>query len=1113
MSFNSYLVRKFDYTHENTFFRKFSESLDKKYKDDAGEHVLIGNISCNGHQMDAIFITRGQISVIDFKDYEGKLTFSENNPWRMINQEEKLIFVQGGSQMRNPFQQVRAYRFSLMNYLRNHEPKIFEGNRTNIKWDHIGCIVLFQRKVTYQLNEIPNNARMYFHIADGLSIINTLQDIYSNSLEFTDNEISSIVKALDVNSDNLFDPGEIEKEIIKEKSVSSDKLALIKKLISGFLNDSLYKRLINYYKTLIIAESYKESKTENFYSYTFRYDDNSENIFFNIETNNNFHAIFLEDRKLRFPKNLFVGLNILIEGRSYPILHSIILATELKDENEIKINLNEFELNKDVLESMNLTEDIIDELSASLTAANTLKEKLSVFKSNLNVSGEVTDKLSVGLSSKSLYSAQLISELNSLMNLNEDDIKNDVFTGFIKNSVIPDSLNELIINPQIQISELNSSQQKAIELSFKQPLTVITGPPGTGKSQVVLNIIANAVSNGHSVLFASKNNRAIDCVKDRIEAMIKEPYLLRMGSKNEINNNLKPKLENFIRRNNNDEFSDRTHELDNSRLNLIEKNIRLNHLKSELHKILVLENQIKDKRKLLEDTFNELCVWLDNLGKDFTRVFYDNKNKIHLDINELNLLINKINNYWKSNLFMKIYFNIFLKSRLIKEVKRINLAQTTEVYDYIQIKSSWADPGENLLISAKRNLESLIQLKTNVIELQKRESNIQDIEKSIKDLESEFKELSSKLDQIEEEINEISMILPELGLELFNEITLMKLFNLDQANTQNYIDYLPIGNNTTEELQICSEKFISDFKAICLTSLSIKNSTPLLENTYDLLIIDEASQCDIASALPMIFRSKKVVIIGDPLQLKHITSIQEFEEKYLKEKLNIENNQLNYIKKSLYDFSFALANKSSLESVFLDEHYRCHPQIINFSNSYFYLPKLGQNMEIKTNVDALKYGNTGINWLHVEGEMQTNRNINMQEANKCVDLAKSLTRDFPDASIGIITPFKNQYQFINSLLPEDLKENIKPDTVHRYQGDEKDIIIFSTVVTENSPVSKAKFINSNDYLLNVAITRARSSLYIVGNINYCNKLRNGNLRTPLSNLANYVNTLNRVSNN
>ncbi|NMC98711.1 MAG: NERD domain-containing protein, partial [Bacteroidales bacterium] len=116
MAYKSYLTRQYDHTHENSFFRVFSTQLRKTFKDVDGLNILIGNVSCNGHQIDALFIASGKIIVIDFKNYGGKLIFSENNPWR-ISTGDDFVFVKGGGVIRNPYQQVNAYRHSLIQYL------------------------------------------------------------------------------------------------------------------------------------------------------------------------------------------------------------------------------------------------------------------------------------------------------------------------------------------------------------------------------------------------------------------------------------------------------------------------------------------------------------------------------------------------------------------------------------------------------------------------------------------------------------------------------------------------------------------------------------------------------------------------------------------------------------------------------------------------------------------------------------------------------------------------------------------------------------------------------------------------------------------------------------
>jgi superfamily I DNA and/or RNA helicase len=112
-------------------------------------------------------------------------------------------------------------------------------------------------------------------------------------------------------------------------------------------------------------------------------------------------------------------------------------------------------------------------------------------------------------------------------------------------------------------------------------------------------------------------------------------------------------------------------------------------------------------------------------------------------------------------------------------------------------------------------------------------------------------------------------------------------------------------------------------------------------------------------------------------------------------------------------------------------------------------------------------------------------NINEAEAKKAIEIATQVARQYPDVSIGIVTPFKHQAERINQLIPNNLLQRIDANTVHKYQGDEKDIMIYSLVVTDNSPDRKIGWIdNTVPNLVNVAVTRAKSTLYVVCNVNY-----------------------------
>jgi hypothetical protein len=88
-----------------------------------------------------------------------------------------------------------------------------------------------------------------------------------------------------------------------------------------------------------------------------------------------------------------------------------------------------------------------------------------------------------------------------------------------------------IEGPLVEPAPLNAEQRTAVRQALSEPLSVITGPPGTGKSQVVAAILVNAAWRGLSVLFASKNNQAVDVVLERVNALSPSPIMLRLGTR------------------------------------------------------------------------------------------------------------------------------------------------------------------------------------------------------------------------------------------------------------------------------------------------------------------------------------------------------------------------------------------------------------------------------------------------------------------------------------------------------------------------------------------------------------------------------------------------------
>ena len=721
------------------------------------------------------------------------------------------------------------------------------------------------------------------------------------------------------------------------------------------------------------------------------------------------------------------------------------------------------------------------------------------------------DSLTLSLSSESLFTSQLQSELKNILrrNLIND---NCLIKNFLNKTAIDIMVDKIDSNDFIQITPLNAKQKEAIQYSFNQPLTVVTGPPGTGKTQVVINILANAVYHNKKILFASKNNQAVNNVKSRINDLIKEPnFLLRFGSKNEVRENTIPAIDLFSSRMHNNLIEDNIDEV-NRLLDIFQESNReiknaqeVLHKKEKLNQVIIPE--LQSKQDVLKSDY---AKFIEDIGPDLFIIFNkDSLNNIH------NILTNSISNkeetQKKNSGIRKLFFNIGWRKNSLMQQKSFfdKLPHNLKQYiarNNISIDFTVIRTGSDIVevyANINRVLEKGINLAKQKIEY---ESNLIEVNSNLEKLLKERDSISREEPTLRNSIEENRSKLNKLGSSILNALITRRLFLGNASDIHQYKEYIPDNipwqDNQLHEFVNTTRKFLDTFNITAITSLSIKNAFPLSDDLFDILVIDEASQCDIASAIPLILRSKQLVVIGDPMQLKHITKVKDYEEKYIVDKLLLNNMRLDFVNDSLYDYCYKLSIISRSQSVFLKEHYRCHPDIITYSNKAFYGPRMGQELDILTNPDNYSVEPKGIIWVDTVGEQHETRNLNNAEKNKTVELAVSLANQNKNISIGIATPFRNQFEAIRNSIPNQYANRIKVDTVHGFQGDEKDVMIVSLVVTYNSPAYKADWINNSvPYLLNVAVSRARNTLYIIGNANYCRNLPEN---SPLGMLVRYV---------
>ncbi|MCY4642002.1 MAG: AAA domain-containing protein [Gammaproteobacteria bacterium] len=725
---------------------------------------------------------------------------------------------------------------------------------------------------------------------------------------------------------------------------------------------------------------------------------------------------------------------------------------------------------------------------------------------NLNEAGIYNRAVLVSAERKP-YTQGLENELRELGKLNESEFAHSILGKLINNS-IPKS--ELVTNETMSLLEvlpMNTEQRQAIQYSLTKPLTIITGPPGTGKSQVVTNLLVNAAWQNRKVLFASKNNKAVDVVETRVNSLGPRPILLRTGS-NEYQQKLSDYVQELLSATAGpDEMQDYEAVLTEHK-KLVEK---MAEISAALDRVIHLRNEVDSLEQSVEylrpTLGTELFQFIrKNLDKDWRCNFESFFNAL--------LRAEKT----KQSLFDRLIWLSIKKSRILQLVNEFKLLN--ESLTNIGLSLPTEMTGETGL---QQYLGFAEQIEDRLAEIGKVSKYFQ----LLHELQT-----GDSLESLNQRHREMLSEIADNSNRLWASWLKVHAAKLNKENRQLLSQYaaaikMVIDSRDGRTSKSVWQKYYSLNKKVsqllpcwAVTSLSARGKLPFTAGYYDLVVFDEASQCDIASALPLLYRAKHAVIIGDRQQLSHISRIQKRQDQKLLERFDLVNDYLQwaYVTNSLFEMAQSYAESEDI--VDLKDHHRSHADIINFSNKFFYEGRL----RIATRYDQLKLLGSnklkepGVRWIDVKG--QTTRPdagsaVNQKEAEAVLlELKRLLLEQGYKGSIGVVSPFRAQANVIKELCsqydelqrPLDDAEFLS-DTVHRFQGDERDLMIFSPVISEGTVRQSLNFLKNNHNLFNVAITRARAMLLVVGDqtatrncgVNYLEKF------------ARYVDQLSEVS--
>lgn len=252
---------------------------------------------------------------------------------------------------------------------------------------------------------------------------------------------------------------------------------------------------------------------------------------------------------------------------------------------------------------------------------------------------------------------------------------------------------------------------------------------------------------------------------------------------------------------------------------------------------------------------------------------------------------------------------------------------------------------------------------------------------------------------------------------------------------------------------------------------------------FDLVIIDEAAQCTIPAILPMLFRAKRALIIGDPRQLEPVIPLSEHEDRQQQANAGLSrqwlaDRQLTYTRHSTYHAFAQAAGGAHL----LDEHYRCHPDIVALPNREVYQRRLTVLTDPRRLTAPAEHP---MRWHHVDGAFEhgaEGSGTNRLEVAEVVTQVAELRQAYPAATIGVVTPLARQQRALKAALRGfgENDETLLCATIHRFQGSERDIMVISPVGAYGIRDRTRDWLVHQTNLWNVAITRAKSQLMVVG---------------------------------
>jgi ABC-type branched-subunit amino acid transport system ATPase component len=686
-----------------------------------------------------------------------------------------------------------------------------------------------------------------------------------------------------------------------------------------------------------------------------------------------------------------------------------------------------------------------------------------------------------------------------------------------------------------------NSQLTALKHAQTEPITAVQGPPGSGKTTLILHLIAQQVAQralrliekgediNNLIVISSTNNKAVENVIEKVDEWLKDESLihnflyLKGGSKTNIQSlggaaEQIQKALDYLEKNS---FEEKSFHVLKQQINKIKDEFRAaesNYLEQRRQRALSEERlpQVLETIQTLQQnlatavsTRSQYQLRSTELAK-YEQLPIEAYRKIKFRFDNAERQLPEGTLPWWIRLWRwvtkKTEKQIITKAVLACESAIENTFNTPFPVGNPNTRSEFIQ--EARLV--REGLEKADDLKSVQGKLQEISEKIVITEQQRDNAHEQLTSLKNLLaTSIEDFYASFHQNFHDKHKELFqlsrDFLTYQALCYKDSVKSSLEL-YSSVLSGNKKDIDKMAENLDEHIKNVSLmfpiittTLLSIRNMLPWVSECVDRTIIDEAGMIDLHKTFPLLVRSRKAIIVGDPQQIEPVITLSEQRRDNYRQTAFIDRGltDIDYHRYSPEEeYSATTYHRAAGASgedndkgqgICLIEHYRCQPSIIQYCNI---IANYGLQVKTKPVTSLLE---SNLIAYHVEGNISNN--VNQEEISAVYDLIKHLlNKGYSLEDIGVISPFNVHASALREHLAKNLS-GLDPKsvgTVHTFQGAEKKVIILSTKVCRSQ--DNVNWINKRPNLLNVAVSRAKELFILVGNLY---RLEKGNLTRQL----------------